>query len=119
MALAFQGRFDEAIAEGKRAQALDPLSPQILIDASMAFLFQRNFPAVTELSRKAAELDPTFFFPVMMDGWVELEAGKPRDAIPALKKAKSMDAPPFVTAYLAYALERREIATAPWRSSTI
>jgi tetratricopeptide (TPR) repeat protein len=104
MALAFQGRFDEAIAEGKRAQALDPLSPQILIDASMAFLFQRNFPAVTELSRKAAELDPTFFFPVMMDGWVELEAGKPRDAIPALQKAKAMDAPPFVTAYLAYAL---------------
>ena len=30
MALAFQGRFDEAIAEGKRAVELDPLSPQIL-----------------------------------------------------------------------------------------
>ena len=27
--LSFQGRFDEAIAEGKRAAALDPLSPQI------------------------------------------------------------------------------------------
>jgi len=104
MALAFQGRFDEAIAEGKRAQELDPLSPQVLIDASMAFLFQRNFVAVRELSKKAADLDPTFFFPVMMDGWVELEAGKPRDAIPALRKAKAMDAPPFVTAYLAYAL---------------
>ena len=36
MALAFQGRFDEAIAEGKRAIELDPLSPQILIDAAMA-----------------------------------------------------------------------------------
>ena len=42
MALAFQGRFDEAIAEGKRAIELDPLSPQILIDATVAFMFQRN-----------------------------------------------------------------------------
>ena len=30
MALAFQGRFDEAIAEGARAIELDPLSPQVL-----------------------------------------------------------------------------------------
>jgi Flp pilus assembly protein TadD len=28
MALAFQGRFDESIAEGTRAIALDPLSPR-------------------------------------------------------------------------------------------
>ena len=35
--LAFQGRFDEAIAEGKRAAALDPLSPQIPLDSAIAF----------------------------------------------------------------------------------
>src|SRR5436190_6277756 len=66
--------------------------------------FQRNFSVVKELSRKAGELDPTFFFPVMMSAWIDLEAGRPRDAIPALQKARAMDAPPFVTAYLAYAL---------------
>ena len=43
------------------------------------------------------------FFPVMIDGWTDLEVGKFRDAIPALKKAKTMQAPPFVTAYLAFA----------------
>ena len=32
MALAFQGRFQEAIAEGARAIELDPLSPQVLVD---------------------------------------------------------------------------------------
>ena len=42
MALAFQGRFDEAIAESARAIELDPLSPQILVDATMPFLFQRK-----------------------------------------------------------------------------
>ena len=103
MALAFQGRFDEAIAEGKRAIELDPLSPQVLIDAAVPFMFQRNSAAAKELARKAAELDPMYFFPVMIDGWTDLEVGKFRDAIPALKKAKAMESPPFVTAYLAFA----------------
>jgi eukaryotic-like serine/threonine-protein kinase len=103
MALAFQGRFDEAIAEGTRAIELDPLSPQILLDAAVPYMFQRNSAAAKKLTRRAAELDPAFFFPVMIDGWTDLEEGKFGDAIPALKKAKAMDSPPFVTAYLAFA----------------
>ncbi len=103
MALAFQGRYEEAIAEGKRAIELDPLSPQVLVDAVVAFMFQRNAAPAKELARKAAELDPTYFFPVMVDGWTDLELGKFREAIPALKKAKAMESPPFVTAYLAFA----------------
>jgi TolB-like protein len=103
MALAFQGRFPEAIAEGARAIELDPLSPQILVDATMPFLFQRKLTEAKALSRKAAGLDPTFFFPVMVDGWGNLEAGRYGDAIPFLEKAKTMGAPPFVSAFLAYA----------------
>jgi TolB-like protein/Tfp pilus assembly protein PilF len=103
MALAFQGRFQEAIAEGARAIELDPLSPQVLIDATVPFMFQRNSEAAKRLGRRAAELDPTYFFPVMIDGWTDLEMGKFREAIPALKKAKAMESPPFVTAYLAFA----------------
>jgi TolB-like protein/Tfp pilus assembly protein PilF len=103
MALAFTGRFDESIAEGRRAAELDPLSPQVLVDAIMAFMFQKNLPASKELARKAGELDPTYFFPVMVQGWSDLEAGHFREAIPFLEKATTMDAPPFVTAYLAYA----------------
>jgi eukaryotic-like serine/threonine-protein kinase len=103
MALSFQGRFDEAIAEGKRAIELDPLSPQILIDAAVPFMFQRNAAAAKELARKAAELDPMYFFPVMIDGWTDLELGRFREAIPTLKKAKAMESPPFVTAFLAFA----------------
>ncbi len=103
MALSFQGRYDEAIAEGKRAIELDPLSPQVLIDAAVPFMFQRNAAAAKELARRAAELDPMYFFPVMIDGWADLDVGKFREAIPALKKAKAMESPPFVTAYLAFA----------------
>jgi len=103
MALAFQARFDEAIVEGTRAIELDPLSPQILLDATVPLLFHRNTAAAKKLARRAAELDPAFFFPVMIDGWADLEDGKFRDAIPALKQAKAMESPPFVTAYLAFA----------------
>lgn len=103
MALGFQGRTEEAIAEGKRAIALDPLSPQVLVDASMPFMFKRDYAAARRLAKSAGELDPTYFFPVMLDGWVSLEENKPRDAIPLIAKSVTMDAPPFVRAYLAYA----------------
>ena len=103
MALTFQGRFAEAIAEGARAIELDPLSPQILVDATMPFIFQRDVKRAKALARRAMELDPAFFFPVMVEGWADLDAGHYRDALPALKRAQSLDAPPFVTAYLAFA----------------
>jgi serine/threonine protein kinase/TolB-like protein/Flp pilus assembly protein TadD len=103
LGLAFQGRLDEAIAEGKRAAELDPLSPQIPIDNSIALMFQGDYQAAKEQARRASELDPTFFFPHLVDGWADLEAGKPEEAIPALKRAKAMESPSFVTAFLAYA----------------
>jgi tetratricopeptide (TPR) repeat protein len=102
LALAFTGRFDESIEESRRAEELDPLSPQVLVDAITAPMFEGNLAAAKGLARKAAELDPTFFFPVMAEGWIDLEAGKFREAIPFLRKATTMGAPPFVTAYLAY-----------------
>ena len=103
LALAFQGRFDEAAAEGARAIELDPLSPQILVDATIPLIFQRNAAAARTFARKAAELDPAYFFPVMVDGWVDLDLGRFGEAIPALEKAKAMEAPPFVSAFLAFA----------------
>jgi TolB-like protein/Tfp pilus assembly protein PilF len=101
--LSFQGRFDEAIAEGKRAAALDPLSPQIPLDAAMAFGFKGDHEGGRELARRAADLDPTLFFAPYEEGWIDIQAGRPRDAIPKLQKAKSMQAPAFVSAWLAYA----------------
>ena len=101
--LAFQGKLDEAITAGKRAAELDPLSPQFPPDSMAAVAWQGRFEAAREMARRAAQLDPTFFFPPFMDGWVDIQAGKPADAIPKLKKAKAMESPAFVSAFLAYA----------------
>jgi len=103
LALALLGRIDEAIAEGKRAAELDPLSPQIPLDAAIAFMFRRDFSAARELARKSAELDPTFFFAPYVDGWIDIDAGDPAKGLPALKKAKALGAPEFVSAWLGYA----------------
>ncbi len=103
LGLAFQGRFDEALAEGKRAAELDPLSPQIPLDNSIALMFQGNYEAAKQQAKRAEELDPTFFFPQFEYGWLAIEARNFADAIAPIKKAKGLGAPAFVTAWLAYA----------------
>jgi tetratricopeptide (TPR) repeat protein len=102
LALAFQGRYEEAISEGRRAAELDPLSPQIPLDNSIAFLFRGDFEAANQQAKKAEEIDPTFFFPHFEYGWSAIEARKYAEAIAPLKKAQTLDAPAFVTAYLVY-----------------
>jgi serine/threonine-protein kinase len=103
LGLAFQGRFDEAIAEGRRAAELDPLSPQIPLDNSIAVTFRGDLAGAKALVRRAAELDPTFFFSSWEDGWIDLQAGKIRESIPNFEKARAMESPSFVCAWLAYA----------------
>jgi TolB-like protein/Flp pilus assembly protein TadD len=103
LGLGFQGRLDESIAEGKRAIELDPLSPQIRIDHALPLMFQRSYGAAKDQARKAAELDPTYYFPPMLEGWIDIQDRKFSEAIPSLKKAKALDSPAFVTAWLAYA----------------
>jgi TolB-like protein/Tfp pilus assembly protein PilF len=101
--LALQGRLDEAVAEGQRAAELDPLSPQIPLDASMAFAFRGDHEAARRLAKRASDLDPTFFFPPFMEGWIDIQARKPNDAIPLFEKSKALEGPPFVIAWLGYA----------------
>jgi len=103
LGLALQGRLDEGLAEGKRAIELDPLSPEITIDAATALAWQGKYEAAKQQARKASDLDPTFFFPHFTAGWIDIEAGKISDAIPELQKANAMDSPAWVAAWLGYA----------------
>jgi len=91
------------LSEGKLASELDPLSPQIPIDNIFAFAWQDKYQGAREQVKRASELDPAYFFPQMAYGWIDIEAGKIHDAIPELRKAKAMESPAFVTAFLGYA----------------
>ena len=103
LVLGFQGRYAESEAEIQRAVQLDPLDPQIPIDGLMGLTWQGKYQAAREAAARAAELDPTFFFAPWGFGWIDIQEGKFADAIPEFLKAKSMGAPPFVTAWLGYA----------------
>src|SRR5208283_1161805 len=70
LTLAFQGRLDEALAEGIRAAELDPLSPQVPSDATLAPAWQGKYQAAMDLTNRALDLDPDFFFARFAQGWI-------------------------------------------------
>ncbi len=55
------GRFDEAIAEGKRAIELDPLSPIINSDLGRTLTIARRYDEAIAQLRKTLEVDPTLW----------------------------------------------------------
>src|SRR5499427_3262223 len=55
------GRFDEAIAEGKRAVELDPLSPIINSDLGRTLAIARRYDEAIAQLRKTLEIDPTLW----------------------------------------------------------
>ena len=58
--LAFQGRFDEALAESERAHQLDPLSLIIAADNGAIYYFARQYDRAIERFRAVLDMDPTF-----------------------------------------------------------
>jgi TolB-like protein/Flp pilus assembly protein TadD len=97
------GQFDRAIAEGKRAVELDPLSLIINADLGADYLTARRYDGAIEQLRKTIDMDPRFYYA----RWNLAEAlelkGKLREALPEYKKAVELDDDPFVLALLGQA----------------
>lgn len=58
--LAFQGRFDEALAESERAQQLDPLSLIIASDNAAIYYFAGRDDEAIQRFRRVLAMEPTF-----------------------------------------------------------
>ena len=56
------GRFDDAIAEGKRAVELDPLSLVINADLGMNYYYARRYDEAIAQLRKTLEMDPGYYY---------------------------------------------------------
>jgi TolB-like protein/Tfp pilus assembly protein PilF len=72
------GRLDEALAEIRRALALDPLSPYKITAAGMIYTDRREYDRAVEQYRKAIELDPAFYQAYDELRAVETVRGRPR-----------------------------------------
>jgi tetratricopeptide (TPR) repeat protein len=80
---------------------LDPLSPEPVINAIMALVWQGRFDKALEIARRTVELDP--FLGHFAAGWTDVEAGRFNEAISELEQANGPDAPPMECGLLGYA----------------
>ena len=101
--LTVTGRYDEAIAEGKRAEELDPLSPIVHTDLGLNYYYARRFEEAIGQLQKAMELDQNWYLPYMGLCQVYDATGKFQEAIAECQKARTLNDDPYVISFLTYA----------------
>ncbi|MCI0697473.1 protein kinase [candidate division KSB1 bacterium] len=90
--LSGMGRHDEAIAEIKRAEELDPLSLPISAGVGQTFLKARRYDQAIEQLRKTQEMDPNFAQAHYFLGGAYLNKEMNEQAIAELQKAITLSA---------------------------
>jgi TolB-like protein/Flp pilus assembly protein TadD len=97
-------RSNEAIAEMKRAQELDPLSLIINTDVAKEFLYARKYDQAIQQCRKTLELDPNFYRVYKYLGLAYAKKAMFEEAITVFQKAKDLSAGhPAILGSLGYA----------------
>ena len=97
------GRFDEAIAETKRAVELDPLSPIINTNRAYPLYYAGRYDEALAQAKKTIELDPGFFYSRQILGMVLQAKGDLPGAISEFEKARQLSGDPLHWALLAVA----------------
>jgi tetratricopeptide (TPR) repeat protein len=85
--LSLRGLHDEAIAEGKIARELDPLSPIINLMVAYRLVLARRYDQAIEATNKTLELDQNLPGAHVMLGSIYSAKGQYTDAIAAYQKA--------------------------------
>jgi serine/threonine protein kinase len=97
------GRSEEAIAEGKRAVELDPLSSIINADFGWILIQARRFDEAIVQLRKTLEIDPAFYYAHYRLGMALQAKGDLSAAIAEYTKAQQLSDDMFVPVLLAAA----------------
>jgi len=106
-------RYDEAIAEMKRAVELDPLSLIINSDLGSIYVNARQYDKAVEQFRKTLDMDESFYPAHYWLGMAYVMKGSFNEGIAEYQKARALNDDPFVLGLLghAYAVSgRREDA---------
>jgi TolB-like protein/Tfp pilus assembly protein PilF len=104
--LAALARFDRAIAEGRRAVELDPLSLVDNVDLGWVYFAARRYDEAIVQMRKAIEIDSRSYLAHYYLGEALQLKGQLADAIAEYRKAVELDDDPFALALLGQAYAR-------------
>ena len=99
-------RFDEAIAELKRADELDPLSPRIGTDLGSMFVCARRYDEAIAQYKRVLALDSDFAFAHLNLGWAYGFKGMYPEAIAETRKYLELSDDPTGKGYLGLWLAR-------------
>jgi adenylate cyclase len=100
------GQFDRAIAEGKHAVELDPLSLVINADLGKDYFYARRYDEAIAQLRKTIEMDPRFYYAHWSLGLAWQSKGQLNEAIAEYRKAVELNDDPYVLALLGQAYAR-------------
>ncbi len=109
MFLGFEERFDEAIDQGERALAIDPLSMLINMNVGWTYFSAGLFDKTLDQAGKMIDVEPDFYGSYWLRGAIYLSEGEYDNAVNELKKAVSLGGRQIVLADLggAYGLAGR------------
>jgi eukaryotic-like serine/threonine-protein kinase len=94
------GRFDEAIAEIRRAQELDPLSLIINADLGTTYIYARRYDKAIEQLRKTIEMDPSFYYARWRLGTAYELKGSFHEAMTEYQNSRALNDDPTVLALI-------------------
>jgi serine/threonine protein kinase/Tfp pilus assembly protein PilF len=89
-------RFDEALAELERAEALDPVSLVYDEEYGLVPYMARRYDLAIDYCRRAIELDPTYWQAYTWQGMALAEKGQFAEAIEVLESARQLDDSPSI-----------------------
>lgn len=111
--LASMGRFDEAIAEMKRAEELDPLSPMMRLRFGVVYMVAREYEKAREKCLKMLEIQPNSARGHMLLALLSVLESKYDEAVEEAEKSIGISDEAFFQEFLGYvyaASGRREQA---------
>lgn len=85
-----RSRYDEALAELRKAQELDPLSPIINTDIGLFYFYQRRYGEAVGYLEKNRDMFPLFFPAHYYLGWAYMQDGRYAEAAASYEQALTL-----------------------------
>jgi len=94
--LVMEGRFEEGLAEMKRAREIDPLSLLIIAYSGLQYIYARQYDRAIELCQSALDMEANYWLAHDFLGVAHQLKGNLPEAIAAFQKAKQLDDSPWI-----------------------